>query len=433
MRLIEEILSDENLDMAIERVKKNKGSAGIDKMPVAELDEYFAKHRPEIKTAIMEMRYVPQPVRRVYIPKPNGKQRPLGIPTVVDRVIQQAVAQVLMKVYDPYFSEYSYGFRPNRRAQDAISKALQYMNDGYTWVIDLDIEKYFDTVNHDKLISILRERVNDKFSLHLIRSFLKAGVMENGLESPTEEGVPQGGPLSPVLSNVYLDKFDRELESRGLHFCRYADDCDIFVRSEMAADRVMKSISSWLQRKLFLKVSPTKTKVVDPWHSEFLGFAFWRNKAGEWRCRPAESRKARLYTKVKAVLKRNRAVSRTLAETFTKLNSIIRGWINYYRIGDMKSFMKDFGEWMRHKVRVIIIKQWKRPKTIYGKLYYLNGLLKCGFTQEDIRIVANARLGWYARATGNVVNYLLSPALLATPNKNKGRPGLVNPLYYYQK
>mgnify|MGYP002649629202 CR=1 FL=1 len=277
MKLIEKILSEENLNEAVKRVKTNKGACGIDKMPVGELEEYFRKHKEEIISSIMNMTYKPQPVRRVYIPKPNGKKRPLGIPTAVDRVVQQATAQVLSQIYDESFSDNSYGFRPKRSAHDAIDKVLNYLNEGCEWVIDLDIEKYFDTVNHDKLISILREKVNDKTTLHLIRSFLRAGVMENGLTSPTEIGVPQGGPLSPILSNVYLDKFDKELEERGLRFVRYADDCDIFVKSEMSANRVMKSVTSWLERKLFLKVSATKTKVVRPTKSNFLGFTFWKD------------------------------------------------------------------------------------------------------------------------------------------------------------
>ena len=244
--MIEWILQDRNIDEAIKAIKRNKGAAGVDGMTVDELDAYFALHRKEIKVQIREGNYKPSPVRRVYIPKANGKKRPLGIPTVVDRVVQQMVAQILSLGYDKYFSDYSYGFRPNRNCQQAVEKALEYLNEGYEWVIDLDIEKYFDTVNHDKLISILRERINDAKTLRLIRQFLRAGVMEDGLTSPSEEGVPQGGPLSPVLSNVYLDKFDKELKSRGLCFVRYADDCNIFVRSEMAADRVMKSVTSWL-------------------------------------------------------------------------------------------------------------------------------------------------------------------------------------------
>ena len=280
MELIEWILAEENMRAAIKAVKQNKGAAGIDKMPVEELDAYFAEHMDEIKAQIRGKQYKPQPVRRVYIPKANGKQRPLGIPTVVDRVIQQATAQVLSLGYERYFSDFSYGFRPNRDCHKAVEKALEYLNEGYEWVIDLDIEKYFDTVNHDKLVSILREHINDATTLHLIRAFLRAGVMEDGLVSPSEKGVPQGGPLSPVLSNVYLDKLDKELEARGLHYVRYADDCNIFVRSEMAANRVMKSVTSWLERKLRLKVSAAKTKVVRPTKSTFLGFTFWKGAEG---------------------------------------------------------------------------------------------------------------------------------------------------------
>ena len=430
MELIEVILSDENLEEAIRRVKRNRGAAGVDGMKTSELDEYFSKHKEIIKQQIRNMQYRPKPVRRVYIPKPNGKQRPLGIPSVADRVVQQAAAQVLSVIYDSTFSDHSYGFRPNRSAHDAMKDVLNNLNSGYDWVIDLDIEKYFDTVNHDKLISILREKVNDKRTLHLIRSFLKAGVMVNGLVSPTELGVPQGGPLSPILSLIYLDKFDKELESRGLHFVRYADDCDIFVKSEMAADRVMKSVASWLERKLFLKVSPTKTKVVRPTHSEFLGFTYWKAKDG-WHCKPSDDRKKRLMVKTKAVLQRKEAVSRPLAVTFTKLNQIVRGWINYFIIGDMKAFLDEYGQWMRHKVRVIIIKQWKKPKRIDTNLQRLNAMFHCNFTDEDTYKVANSRLGWYRRSGMDVVNYALSPKVLALPSRKTGRPGLVNPLEYY--
>jgi len=428
MELIEKILSEENINEAIKRVKSNKGAPGVDKMTVNEIDEYFRVHKEEIKNSIMAMKYKPQPVRRVYIPKANGKKRPLGIPVVTDRVVQQMIAQQLNQIYEPTYSDHSYGFRTGRDCHGAIEEVLQYLNEGYEWVIDLDIEKYFDTVNHDKLISILREKVNDKTTLHLIRSFLRAGVMEDGLVSSTTVGVPQGGPLSPELSNIYLDKFDKELESRGLRFVRYADDCNIFVKSEMAADRVMKSVTSWLERKLFLKVSATKTKVVRPNKSNFLGFTFWKGKDG-WKCKPADDRKKKLYAKVKKVLKRKQAVSRPLAETFTKLNQIIRGWINYFRIGNMKTFLDEFGQWLRHKVRVIIIKQWKISKRIYINLQRLNIRFKCRMTDEEIYKVANSRLGWYRRSGMYVVNYLLSPKVLAI--KEKDRPGLVDPLNYY--
>lgn len=428
MELIEWILQDENINKAIKSVKKNKGAYGIDKMSVEELDGYFATHREEIKSQIRDGKYKPIPVRRVYIPKSNGKKRPLGIPTGVDRVVQQATAQVLSLGYDKYFSEHSYGFRPGRSCQQAIEEALVYLNEGYEWVIDLDIEKYFDTVNHDKLISILRERINDAKTLRLVRQFLQAGVMENGLISPSKEGVPQGGPLSPILSNVYLDKLDQELEARGLHFVRYADDCNIFVKSEMAADRVMKSVTSWLERKLRLKVSATKTKVVRPTKSNFLGFTFWKSKDG-WKCKPANDRKKRLYAKTRAILCRRKAVARPMKSTFEQLNWLIRGWINYYRIGSMKIFLEEYGQWLRHKVRVVILKQWKKSRRIYLNLQKLNQIIGCGFTHEEIFKVANSRLGWYRRSGMYVVNFAISPEILG--RKTKSRPGLVDPLQYY--
>lgn len=430
MSLIEEILSVENMNEAIKKVKSNKGASGIDKMTVDQIDAYFNEHREDIINKIMNKSYRPQPVRRVYIPKSNGKLRPLGIPTVVDRVIQQAIAQKLSPIYENIFSDNSFGFRPGRDCHTAMNKVLEYLNQGFEWVIDLDIEKYFDTVNHDKLISILREKVNDSHTLHLIRKFLQAGVMDNGLISSTTIGVPQGGPLSPILSNIYLDKFDKELEQRGLHFVRYADDCNIFVKSDVAAERVMKSVTSWLERKLFLKVSATKTKIVRPNDSNFLGFTFWKNEKG-WQCKPGKDRKMKLYEKTKVVLKRKYAVSKPLGITFTKLNQIIKGWINYFRIGNMKGFLDEFGQWLRHKVRVIIIKQWKKPLTIYKNLQKINKSYKRNFNEEDIFKVANSRLGWYRRCGMNVVNYILSPKVLAQANKKKGRPGLVNPLDYY--
>lgn len=429
MELMDKILSQKNLQEAMKRVKSNKGASGIDKMSVEEIDEYFSKHIEEIKTSIWGKKYRPQAVKRVYIPKPNGKKRPLGIPVVVDRVIQQAVAQVFSELYDECFSEHSYGFRPNRSAHQAMEEVLFYLNEGCEWVIDIDIEKYFDTVNHDKLISILREKVKDDVTLHLVRSFLRAGIMEDGIIRRNEEGVPQGGPLSPILSNIYLDRFDKELESRGLRFVRYADDCNIFVKSEMSANRVMKSVSSWLERKLFLKVNMTKTKVVRPSNSSFLGFTFWRNKDG-WKSKPTYDRKQKLCKKIKEVLCRKKASALPLSTVFTKVNQIVRGWINYFRIGSMKTFLTEFGEWLRHKIRVIILKQWKKPKRIYTNLQNLNRILKVNIPDERIYSTANTRLGLYRQTKGNTINFLLSPKVLSMKNKN--RPGLINPLEYYQ-
>lgn len=428
MKLMEVILRDENLDEAMKRVKSNKGVPGVDKMLVDEIDAYFETNRETIKKQILEKKYKPQPVKRVYIPKPNGKKRPLGIPTVVDRVIQQAVAQELSRIYDDTFSDNSFGFRPHRSAQNAMMRTLDYLNEGYEWVIDLDIEAYFDTVNHDKLISILRERVFDSATLHLIRKFLQAGIMEKGLVKSNTLGMPQGGPLSPILSNIYLDKFDKELEARGLHFVRYADDCNIFVKSEMAANRVMKSVTSWLERKLFLKVSATKTKVVRPSDSNFLGFTYWKGTT-KWECKPNDKSKKRLYEKCRKELIRKKCVAQTNAKTFTRINQLVRGWINYFRIGAMKVFMDKFGQWLRHKIRVILVKQWKKPERIYKNLQKLNKVLPYNFTDEQIFAVANTRLGLYRQTGMRTVNFLLSADVLAI---RKGeRPGLVNPLAYY--
>ena len=430
MKLIEKILSKENLQIAIKKVKQNKGAPGIDKMTVHEFEDWFDQYQEDVISKIMNKQYQPMPVKRVYIPKPNGKERPLGIPTVVDRVIQQAMLQVLTEIYEPIFSEHSFGFRPRRSAHMALEEVLRYLNEGYEWIVDLDIEKFFDTVNHDKLISILRENVNDSTTLQLIRAYLRAGVLDKGLVKSTTIGTPQGGPISVILSNIYLDKFDKELETRGLRFVRYADDCIIFTKSEMSANRVMKSVTSWLERKLFLKVSATKTKVVRPTKGQFLGFTFYKNGQG-WNCKPTDDRKKRLYSKINKYLKRKHAVSRPLAVTFTKVNQIVRGWINYFKIGSIKLFIDKFGQWLRHKIRCIIIKQWKKPRTIYKNLMRLNIACKCRFSDEEIFKCANTRLGWYRRSGLNIVNYIISPNVLAMQKGD--RPGLVNPLNYYLK
>lgn len=430
MKLMEKILSKENLQIAIKKVKQNKGAPGIDKMTVDEVETWFEQYQEEVISKIMNKQYRPMPVKRVYIPKANGKHRPLGIPTVVDRVIQQAMAQVLSTIYEPIFSEHSFGFRPKRSAHMAMEEVLNNLNEGYEWIIDLDIEKFFDTVNHDKLISILRENVKDATTLHLIRAYLRAGVLDKGLIKSSTLGTPQGGPISVILSNIYLDKFDKELESRNLRFSRYCDDSIIFVKSEMSANRVMKSVTSWLERKLFLKVSATKTKVVRPTKGQFLGFTFYKN-GQEWKCIPTKDRKERLYSKIKMILKRRHAVSRPLVMTFIKVNQIVRGWINYFKISSIKIFLDKFGQWLRHKIRCIIIKQWKKPKTIYRNLMKLNRACRCNFSEEGIYKCANTRLGWYRRSGMNITNFILSPKVLGI--KKEERPGLVHPLNYYLK
>lgn len=429
MRCIDLILSKSNMDQAMKAVMRNKGAAGVDRRTVEQLPEYWEEYGEGIRSQIRNLKYKPQPVRRVYIPKPNGKKRPLGIPTVADRMVQQAAAQVLDGIFDSKFSDSSFGFRSGRSAHDAIRQALNYLNDGYEWVVDLDIEKFFDRVNHDKLISIIRAEMNEKEVLHLIRSFLKAGVMEEGKVTRSDLGTPQGGCISPLLANIYLDRFDKELESRGLKFCRYADDVVIFVKSEMAAERVMKSVSSWLDRKLFLTTSPTKTHVCRPTQSTFLGFTFWKGKGG-WKAKPCQDRKQRLCDKIKLVLCRKRAAAMPLAAVFTKVNQIVRGWVNYFAIGSMKGFLRKFGEWLRHKIRVIILKQWKRPRTIYANLCKLKKLTKSSISEEEIRQTANSRRGLYQSAGWRTVNFLISPKVLGM--RKGDRPGLVDPLKLYE-
>jgi group II intron reverse transcriptase/maturase len=428
MELMEVILTKENLNRAYKKVVSNKGASGIDEITVSELGNYIRENQEAIISSLRNRTYYPKPVRRVYIPKSNGKKRPLGIPTALDRTIQQAVAQPITDIYEKVFSEYSYGFRPNRSCHDAIKQALEYLNGGSEWVIDLDIEQFFDQVNHDKLIQILREQVNDSSVLNLVRKYLRAGVMEKGIIKATKTGVPQGGPISVILSNVYLDKLDKELEQRGLRFVRYADDVQIYVKSEAAANRVMESISNWIEKKLYLKVNARKSKVVRPMRSKYLGFTFLKN-GGQWKVKPTKEKKEKLYEAMRGYLKRGKAISRSLSVTIRRVNQIVMGWINYFRIGMMKQFMEEFGQWLRHKIRVIIMKQWKKPKTIYRNLTYLNRKYKNGFNDESIFKVANSRLGWYKSCAMNVVNYILSPTLLET--KIKDGAGLLNPLNYY--
>ena len=380
--VIDWILDWDNINAAIKKVKENDGAPGIDGMTVDELDQYFLEHGDEIIKLIREGKYEASPIRRTYIPKRDAS-------------------------------------------------ALNYLNDGYTWIVDLDISKFFDTVAHDKLISILREKVNDKQTIQLVRSFLKAGVMEKGLVSPPDEfGVPQGGPVSPVLSNIYLDKLDKELENRGLRFCRYADDVVIFVKSEMAANRVMVSITDWLERKLFLRVNATKTKVVRPNQAKFLGFTFWKN-GNSWAARPLPDRIKSLKKKIKDVSKRKHAYAKSIKEIFTKVNQTARGWINYYAHGFMKNHMKTVGMWLRHRMRMILLMQWKNPRTIYENLKKIDRKSKTGFGHEDYYKVANSSRGPYAMANGDVVNFIISPKILETPNRKNKRPGLINLLDYY--
>lgn len=354
--LLEKILEDSNIQSAKQRVVANGGAFGVDGMRTEELDSYLKEHLGEIKGQIRTRTYQPQPVRRVEIPKPNGGVRKLGIPTVVDRVIQQAVAQVLSPIFEPIFSNSSYGFRPGRRCQDAIVKALEYFNDGYIWVVDIDLEKFFDNVPQDRLMSLVGRVIRDGDTESLIRKFLKAGVMVGESLEPSEKGTPQGGNLSPLLSNVMLNELDKELEARNLRFTRYADDCIIMVKSHAAANRVMHSVVRFIEGKLGLKVNATKTKIVPPNDLTYLGFGFVRMKDG-WHARPSDTAKAKFTAKLKYLCRRNWAVDNDYR--ISRLNEVVRGWVNYFRIGMMKKFLTSVSGWLLTKLRVIIWKQWK--------------------------------------------------------------------------
>lgn len=364
-QLLEEILARENMMSAYKKVKANGGASGIDGISTKEVRGYLVKNWSSIRERIRQRKYKPQPVLRVEIPKPNGGVRNLGIPNVIDRIIEQAIAQVLTPIVEPYFSEYSYGFRPNRSAQQAVIKLLEYLNDGYTYIIDIDLEKFFDNVHHDKLMTLVRNIIHDPDTESLIHKYLKAGVMVRGKYEETTIGTPQGGNLSPLLSNIMLNELDKELEERGLHFVRYADDCIIAVGSSAAANRVMHTVTNWIERKLGLKVNMTKTKVTKPMKLKYLGFGFVKMN-GKWEARAHKDSIANFKRKLKKLTKRSWTIS--MDERIKRLNYVIRGWINYFRIGKMRSQMKRVDERLRTRMRIVIWKQWKTSHKRYWGL-----------------------------------------------------------------
>jgi RNA-directed DNA polymerase len=353
---MEEVCGRENCLRALRRVKANKGSPGIDSMKVSELPGHLKQHWPAIREQLLNGTYKPQPVRRVEIAKPDGGVRQLGIPTVLDRFIQQAVMQVLQSRWDATFSEHSHGFRPQRSAHQAVAKAQQYIAAGQRWVVDLDLEKFFDRVNHDRLMAAIARRVNDKRMLKLIRSFLESGVMENGLVSAVEEGTPQGGPLSPLLSNLVLDELDRELERRQHRFVRYADDCNIYVASERAGKRVMQSVSRFIQRRLKLKVNETKSAVARPQERKFLGFSFTGGAGVKRRIAPKAL--LRCKQRVRELTRRTRGIS--LEQMTKELASYLRGWKGYFGYCQTPSVLHGLDQWIRRRLRSVIWKQKKR-------------------------------------------------------------------------
>ena len=422
--IITKILERDNLNLAFKNVKANKGVSGIDELSIEETEKFIKEHKNQIVWQLYNRKYQPQPVRRVEIPKANGGVRKLGIPTVLDRVIQQAMVQVLSPIFEPYFSEYSYGFRPNRCCQMAIIKALEYFNDGYDWIVDIDLEKFFDNVPHDRLLRMVSDVVKDGNVVSLVNKFLKAGVMIQGNYEDTVIGTPQGGPLSPLLSNIMLNKLDKELESRNLHFTRYADDTIILVKSEKAANRVMESITHFIEKKLGLKVNMTKTKICKPNDLKYLGFGFYKDiKNNTYNSVPHIDSKMKFQRKLKSLTKRSESIS--LDTRFERLNWLIRGWVNYFKISKMKTFLAKIDKYLRTRIRMIIWKMWKLPKTRE------DNLVKCGFDRGEARGLANCRKGYMFVAHSKVLQNAITKLALSKPNKKKGRRGLVFALDYY--
>ena len=418
MELLEKVLDDNNLFEAYKQVYKNKGASGVDGVIVDELGKYMYLHKEEIKEQIRKRKYKPSPVRRVYIPKENGDKRGLGIPTVVDRLIQQAIVQVLSPIYERSFSETSYGFRPKRSCEMAIVKLLEYFNDGYTWIVDIDLQKFFDTVCHDKLISIIMKTIHDGELVSLIRKYLVSGVMENGVVSPTKVGTPQGGNLSPLLSNIMLNELDKELEKRGLRFTRYADDCIIVVKSEKAANRVIESITKFIEKKLGLKVNAEKSKVARPNQIKYLGYGFYYTKTGIIKPKPHLKSIQKFKRKLKQLTKRSYSI--TLDERIVKLNQVIRGWINYFRVADMKEQLKNITSHLNRRIRCIIWKQWKTCNHRY------KCLLKLGISKEKAKRTAYSRASYWHNSMSIVLHVAIS-------NKRLKQKGLVLPLDHYLK
>src|SRR6202167_3917755 len=411
-RLMEEVCERENLKEALRRVKANKGSAGVDGMTVGGITDYLKQHWPAIREQLLNGTYEPRPVRRVEIPKPDGGVRKLGIPTVLDRFIQQAVLQGLQRQWDPTFSESSYGFRPGRSAQQAVAQAQQYIVEGYCWCVDFDLEKFFDRVNHDKLMGQIAKRVEDKRLLKLIRAFLNAGVMENGLVSPSVAGTPQGGPLSPLLSNLVLDELDRELEHRGHRFVRYADDCNIYVHSERAGQRVMESISHFITQKLKLKVNEAKSAVARPQERKFLGFSF---TAGlDIKRVIAPKALDRFQQRIREITRRAKGVS--MKTTMEELAPYMRGWRSYFGFCETPEVLIGLIRWVRLRLRAALWRQWQTPRR------RREALIKLGVRERLANNTAGSGLGPWYLAKAKALSVGLSNAYF----KSLGLPSLID-------
>ncbi len=397
LRLMEAICERKNMKSAIKRVIKNKGAPGVDGMTVRKIKRYLNRHWTKIEKALLDGTYTPMPVRRKEIPKPGGV-RVLGIPTVLDRVIQQAVAQIFNRVWDHTFSEFSFGFRPKRSAHDAIRKYREYVQSGLRYVVDIDLSKFFDRVNHDRLLARLATRVKDKRVLKLIRSFLNSGVMIGGLEQPTEEGTPQGGPLSPILSNIVLDELDKELQKRGLCFVRYADDCVIFVGSKRAGDRVMQSVSRFIEKKLRLKVNREKSAVGRPWERKYLGFCLTNSRKNP-KIRIHWKTIKRFKQRVREITARRRG--RSLSQVINELKQFMSGWWNYYGLTESFNRLRPLPHWIRRRLRALVWKHWKNRKTRVGQL------LKRGVSRNYALTTGCARKGPWRMSKVKWVNIAL--------------------------
>jgi RNA-directed DNA polymerase len=408
---MEEVCERENLKEALRRVKANKGSAGIDRMTVDGIADYLKQHWPAIREQLLRGTYQPKPVRRVEIPKPDGGVRKLGIPTVLDRFIQQAVMQILQRQWDPTFSDHSYGFRPGRSAHQAVAQAQRYIAEGHSWCVDLDLEKFFDRVNHDKLMGQIAKRVGDKRLLKLIRAFLNAGVMENGLVSPSVEGTPQGGPLSPLLSNLVLDELDRELERRGHRFVRYADDSNIYVRSQRAGQRVMKSVTRFITQKLKLKVNGTKSAVARPQERKFLGFSFTASPEAKREIAPQAL--DRFKQRIREITRRAKGVS--MKTTIEELASFMRGWRSYFGFCQTPEVLVSLTRWVRLRIRAAMWRQWKTPRR------RREALIELGVRSRLASNTAGSGLGPWYLAKAQALSIGLSNAYL----RSLGLPSLV--------
>jgi len=400
VRTWEAVFERENMQTALKRVESNKGAAGIDGMSVKDLRGYLKMHWLEVREALESGKYQPSPVRRVEIPKPDGGVRQLGIPTVLDRLIQQAIAQVLTPMFEEVFSPHSYGFRPGRSAHQAVQKSQEYIREGYDWVVDIDLEKFFDRVNHDMLMARVVRVVKDKRVLRLIRAYLNSGVMVSGVVMETEEGTPQGGPLSPLLSNIMLNDLDRELEGRGHKFVRYADDCNIYVKTQRAGERVLKGVKQYLEKKLKLKVNPKKSKVERATRAKFLGFSFLKRK-GEVIIRLANRTKERFAEKMRHLTKRTR--SGKMEDIVSEINRYTRGWTAYFRLATTPSVYKELDEWIRRRLRQMQWKRWKRGTTRYREL------VRLGVPKERAALGAGGTSPWRMSRTP-VIHEALSNA-----------------------